>query len=235
MIPDRRRMLRKSIARLRATSDQTIELRAIGVPARYGRPRTMSGWFDDHEKLIAAAEKLEDRRAAGIYVTLNVVDPLLLGRAHNRLDEHPRAATSDADIIRRVWLPFDFDPVRPSGISASPGEVARAKDTALLAAQWLRHELAHEPTIWAFSGNGYHLLYRTDVRNDDRSTGLVRGVIAATADRFSDEFVSVDRTVFNPGRIWKLYGTIARKGDEVPSQGRIHRRACILGKEFADD
>jgi len=32
--------------------------------------------------------------------------------------------------------------------------------------------------------------------------------------------------VFNPARIWKLYGTVSRKGDSIPE--RPHRLARIL-------
>ena len=35
-------------------------------------------------------------------------------------------------------------------------------------------------------------------------------------------------TVFNPARIWKLYGTLVQKGDELPEYGIQHRMARIL-------
>ena len=72
------------------------------------------------------------------------------------------------------------------------------------------------------------------VPNDDESTEFVRHIINVTADRFSAGAVSVDRSVFNPARIWKLYETFARKGDEVPKLGRVHRRACVLSKGFEE-
>ena len=43
--------------------------------------------------------------------------------------------------------------------------------------------------------------------------------------------MNIDTTVFNPARIWKLYGTTARKGDPVPAgpsrEARPHRMAYI--------
>lgn len=212
--------------------EQVIELRAPSVPQRYGKPKAVAGWFDDLDKLAAVAVQLEERGAAGIYTTLNVVNPALLARAYNRLDEHPKATTSDADIVRRVWLPLDFDPVRPAGISSTDAELDAAKARALDAVAWLDGELKDLPAGWAFSGNGYHALYRVDLPNDGRSTETVKRVIDTTAERFTDGAVSVDRTVFNAGRIWKLYGTLARKGDAVPALGRVHRRACILKEGF---
>ena len=43
---------------------------------------------------------------------------------------------------------------------------------------------------------------------------------------FSDERVTVDTANFNAARIWKLYGTVSRKGDSTPE--RPHRRSRIL-------
>lgn len=228
MKDDRLDMIRQAVERLKVEPDQVIELRGLGVPRQYGKPATVAGWFNDADKLASAAIELEDRGAKGVYVTLNVVNPALLARAYNRLDEHPQAATSDADIIRRVWLPFDFDPVRPSGISATAEERHLTHVCTKKAVEWLQTVLNDTPAIWGDSGNGYHVLYRIDLPNDEAATAKVKQIIEETAKRFNDEKVTVDRTVFNAARIWKLYGTIARKGDEVPELDRVHRRSSIL-------
>ena len=43
---------------------------------------------------------------------------------------------------------------------------------------------------------------------------------------FSDDKVEVDKTTYNPSRICRLYGTIACKGDNIPT--RPHRQAIII-------
>lgn len=43
---------------------------------------------------------------------------------------------------------------------------------------------------------------------------------------FSDDKVEVDKTTYNPSRICRLYGTIACKGDNIPT--RPHRQARII-------
>ena len=73
---------------------------------------------------------------------------------------------------------------------------------------------------------GSHVLYRLDLPNDETTTALIRGTIEAVADRFSGPAVAVDRTVFNAARIWKLYGTTARKGHDMPD--RPHRLARLV-------
>ena len=50
--------------------------------------------------------------------------------------------------------------------------------------------------------------------------------LEAVAIQFSDESVKVDLTTFNAARIWKLYGTLAAKGDDIAS--RPHRLARLL-------
>ena len=113
---------------------QVAELRALDAVTReWRRPHTISGYFDDWEKLAAAATGI---RARGVYVTLNPVNPALLARANNRLRDMQAGdpATADSDIIGRRWLPVDCDPVRPSGISATDAEhdlaLARARRSA---------------------------------------------------------------------------------------------------------
>jgi hypothetical protein len=195
-----------------------VELRAFkGV-------KKVSGYFDDHEALIEEAVEL-DRKKWAVYVTLNEIEPALLARAQNRIVEAPKATTSDNDVLRRRWLPLDFDPVRPSGISASEEERLAAEGRAKEVQEYLE-ELGWPQPLVADSGNGWHLLYPIDLPNDDESKKLVKEVLEALAFKFDDDQVKLDTAVHNAARIWKLYGTVARKGDPVPE--RPHRRSKIL-------
>ncbi|CVK32552.1 protein of unknown function [Methanoculleus bourgensis] len=97
-----------------APDSSVVEIRALADGI------THSGYFDDHEALARAVEALDaDPSVAGIYVTLNTVNPALLARRANRIKmrlSRKDATTADADIIRRRWFPVDIDPVRPSGV-----------------------------------------------------------------------------------------------------------------------
>ncbi|WP_298669284.1 hypothetical protein [uncultured Methanofollis sp.] len=214
-------MIREALAAL--FSGGVVEVRALGDYA------THSGYFDDFAKLADAAEALDtDPEVRGIYVTLNAVDPALLARRANRVKmrlSRSDATTSDADILRRRWLPIDLDPVRPSGVSSTEEEHAAALRRADAIALWLDEQGFPHP-VRADSGNGAHLLYAIDLPNDDPSTALVKGVLATLDALFSDETVTVDTANFNAARIWKLYGTCSRKGDNTPE--RPHRRARLL-------
>ena len=70
------------------------------------------------------------------------------------------------------------------------------------------------------------LLYRIDLPNNELARTLLQRCLEAIAARFTDDKVSVDLKNFNAARIWKLYGTLACKGDNMPD--RPHRHAEIL-------
>ncbi len=206
-----------------AEPGQVIELRALADNAIH------SGYFSEHAACARFAEVLDcDPSVHGCYVTLNVVNPALLARRANRIKMHlsrSDATTSDADIIRRRWLPIDIDPVRPSGVSSTDAEHELALRKAEEIAGWLSGLGFSEP-VTGDSGNGAHLLYRIDLPNDAPSTQLAKAVLVTLGFLFSDTGVTVDTANYNAGRIWKLYGTHAKKGDHTPE--RPHRRSRIL-------
>jgi putative DNA primase/helicase len=204
--------IRRTLAMLFAPGD-VIELRAI----HKGRKRVDAGYFDAEHRdaLIEASEKLNGAGAA-IYVTLNPLDPQLLARCANRVQEFAQATATDTNVTRRCWFLIDIDPQRPKDTSATDSqyELTRQRGRAIYAflaeRDWPKPAVAH-------SGNGVHLLYRIDLPNDDASRDLIKRALEALAARFDDDAVKVDRTVFNAARIVKLHGTVATKGDHVPS------------------
>ncbi|WP_175020540.1 hypothetical protein [Methanogenium cariaci] len=111
-----------------------------------------------------------------------------------------------------------------AGVSATDAEHAAALERAERVAAWLTGRGFPEPVL-ADSGNGAHLLYAIDLPNDGEATRLVKACLSVLDALFSDATVHCDTANFNAGRIWKLYGTTARKGDSTPE--RPHRKARI--------
>jgi len=198
---------------------QIVELRVLGAGGRSNN--TASGYFDDLGLAAQAVARYNGR--AAVYCTLHTVNPALFARAGNRMQEYARATTSDADIIARRWVLFDVDSTRPSGISATDEEHELALALAGEIRIYLRARGWPEP-IEADSGNGGHLLYPVDLPADDG--GLTQRVLAGIAMLFDNRLVKVDRSVHNPARISKVYGTFACKGDDTPD--RPHRLARII-------
>ena len=213
-------------------SGDTFEIRVLdatnvrcnGHPE--GRGATFSGFFDSLEtasNVVQSALATADWPA--VYATLNPVSHALLARAANRFRQAGKkgGSASDLDVPHRHHLLIDVDPVRPAGISATDDEKAAAE----ILAHRIRLHLVGlgwpEPVV-ADSGNGWHLLFTVDLPGADG--GLVAACLKALAARFDTQDVKVDQTVFNPARITKLYGTLARKGDDTPD--RPHRMSRIV-------
>ncbi|WP_440950246.1 hypothetical protein [Methanosphaerula subterraneus] len=190
--------------------------------------RISSGYFDDLTAAEKAIEALDAAGPDGIYLTPNPVLPDLLSRRANRI-KGPLAkkdsSTSDGDIIGRRWLLVDIDPARPAGVSSSEEEHAATLTRAADIAAALG-ERGWPAPVAGDSGNGAHLLYRLDLPNDDQVTALIKAALVALDALFSDPVASVDTAVFNASRIWKVYGTVARKGDNTAT--RPHRRSRLL-------
>jgi len=190
------------------------------------RPFTAAGYFDDVKTAVEAIVEWDRLyRPEGSYVTLNPVDPRLLARSPNCVTPYLEPQTGDAEIVRRTLILIDCDPVRPTGISSTDCELAASLERAGVVRSHLTEQRWPAP-ILACSGNGYHLLYRTDLPNDDQSKRLMKRLLERLDAQFSDSSVKIDTTVSNAARITKLYGTVARKGAGTPD--RPHRISRIL-------
>jgi hypothetical protein len=205
-----------------------FELRCLDAKVRGEyRPGTYSGYFDadHHDAAIEALEQIEN--ASACYFTPNHVNPALLGRAYNRArivkDRDP--LTTDKDITERRWLLIDVDAVRPSHLSATPAEKAAAEGMVTAIDYWL-WEKGFPPGIIGDSGNGCHLMIPVTLPADDK--GFCKRMLAGLAKQFNTEAATVDVSVFNASRIWKLPGTLVCKGDNCPEIGREWRMSKIL-------
>ena len=212
--------------------DTVFEVRALD--ARIGhsyRISRVSGFFNSRETCLNQLKRLT--AFCGIYITLNPVRPALLARRANRLDyvAERNTLTGDQHIVSRRCIIVDVDPVRPSGISATDAEKKAAWEKAQLIVEYLRSHGWPEPFIIADSGNGYHLIWRVNLPANDG--GLIQRLLNALADHFDDDTVIIDRDVFNPSRIGRLYGTLAAKGDDIPE--RPHRLSKMVCKTEPSD
>lgn len=176
------------------------------------------GWFDNRVKAANLAHSVDRiHTPSAIYVTLNRVDPALLARTNNELQVSKKGGgrTSDADIIHLDNLLIDIDAAPKSGISTTGEEKAAAKATLDAVVAFLTERGFPEPMV-ADSGNGFHAIYPIDLPVEDAP--IVSGILNALAARFDHGDVRVDRTVGNPARITKFYGSMVRKGANVPDR-----------------
>jgi hypothetical protein len=202
------------------------EVRALKVLERKGKPyrSTATAYHDDPAAAAADAFALDALEAAGVYVTINPVDPACAARAYRRVKHFAEETTKGLEVLRRRWLLIDVDAGQQTGISATNEErgraIALAKSirAALTAAGW-------PAPIFCTTPNGAHLFYRIDLPND-KGDDLVQRVLASLGDKYDELPTHIDRTVFDANRIVRIPGTMGRKGDSTPE--RPHRRGELL-------
>lgn len=200
----------------------------------------VAGWFDDRRKILSRAADLDkgwaDRNGQGcypkgVYVTLNPVNDALLGRSNNRLQAGV-GRTKDQEVLSYRNLLIDIDEhSAPSDVSATKEEHDVAAALALAVKRWIHENLYWPEPMVCDSGNGGHLVYKTHMPVTKETTALYKDFLRLLDLKFSYKtennlHVKVDTTVYNPGRITKLYGTMTHKGDATPD--RPHRRSYIM-------
>ena len=211
--------LRKAIAILKP-NNQLFEVRIFGGSKNV----IISGYFTDVETLIKAFDTV-DVRGRNIYITLNAINPACYSREQHDKFKQVKQTTSDSEITDYQWLFVDLDPVRPTGISSTDEELGHARHLSYKVHDYLEGLGFKEP-VQALSGNGYHLLYRVNLKNTEENTQIIDRCLKTLAMLFDNEHVKIDTSNFNPSRICKLHGTLAQKGADTTD--RPHRMSRIL-------
>lgn len=201
----------------------TFEIRAIDQ-----RDYTLSGYFRD--PAVAAREIAKScSNAKGVYVTLNPLKPALHSRCADRIVSQTKkgGTTPDTHVVRRTRIRFDFDTAPVAGVSTTDDEHKAAIFAAWSAGCEMTASGWPDP-ILEDSGNGSGLIYEIDLPCEDG--GLVKQSLEAGQARWGrtdgDITIKIDGTMFNPARITKVHGTVARKGDNTTD--RPHRQARII-------
>ncbi len=191
--------------------DKLVEVRSFPI-GRYNK--TLTGYFRDKSNLIEQLQKYPENT---FYFVMNSIKDECYSREQNeRILEASKSThtTADKDISRIEWLLIDVDPVRGSGIGATDEETAESKKVILEVFRYLK-QMGFSAPVSADSGNGYHLLYKIGMPNDPQCIEVLKNVLQVLDMLFSTEQAKVDTSVFNPSRITKLYGTVARKGADT--------------------
>lgn len=214
--------IRKTIHALK-NDGELFEVRCLEANGK----RVSSGYFCNQETMIEQLCRLNSVDS-NIYIMLNDIKPECYSREQrDRFVTNVKVQTSDNDICGYDWLFIDADPRRPSGVSSSEEQLKQAKMVGNKVYFFMKMLGFNEP-VKAMSGNGIHLLYRIQLRNNDENKDLIKKCLAALDMLFSNELVSIDKTNYNPARICKLYGTMARKGSNTLENP--HRMSYLISE-----
>src|SRR5262249_51878899 len=124
---------------------------------------------------------------------------------------------------------IDIDPKRPRAVAATQEQLLAAREFASFCEKMLHDEYAWPDPVVAGSGNGYYLLYRINLPNDDHAKQLISTVLRRIDARMREIWadrqpqVHVDVGVHNAARMIRLIGTTNRKG--TPTADQPHRRS----------
>lgn len=196
--------------------DELFEIRILG-------DRTWSGYFYDIETAIEALKPFDN---ANIYYSINEVKKACASRDQfNCFKQVKGTATSKQDIEHRWWLPIDVDCERPSGVSSTNEEKAKAHKKAQDVFVFLRNNGFSTPVV-CDSSSGYHILYPIDMNNTQESEDAIKAFLEILGHNFTDENIKIDTVLHDSNRILRLPGSYGRKGRS--SNERPHRLAKIL-------
>lgn len=126
----------------------------------------------------------------------------------------------DAKLPRLPYLPASNDNLE---------QLKTVRDQVI---DYLFEKLGTMPTIVAFTGNGWHVLYALEgiLPGDEPILSSCLSHLAQQFDTHEGSGVSIDRSTADEPQLVRLYGTWNRKG--MASTGRPHRRSYILKHEL---
>ena len=187
---------------------------------------TVVGLYTDANELVKDTYELSasgNIRTNNVYWTLQGAQPMTCPNGFNAFAKNGDGV-NDEMVNEYRWLPIDLDPTRPSDTCSTDSEKAAAYAQALMVREYLNG--LGMSSILADSGNGYHLLVKVSLSANAANIALVHSLLAGLAAKFGTSKVGIDVKVSNPSRIWKVYGTVARKGESTAE--RPYRVARIL-------
>ena len=189
-----------------------LELRLL----RRGPP--LIGFFNDPVRFADEITNHDGPEVLGAYYMAAPVHADMLARIDNHLrvaTKDDKASALDKDVLFRTSITFDIDPIRTAGISSTDIEHERAlfkaHDIAITMSEWYGWP---DPDI-IDSGNGANLRWWVRMDNTPESLATVKACLARAAATFDDEYVRLDPSVCNASRIFRVPGTVARKGEHM--------------------
>ncbi len=208
----------KQTLEVMVTPGDVVELRIFDQ-----NDKKYCGWFTDLNKMAEAALSHDDT-AEGTYYTCNACVPDMIGIANNRI-RPCKTASSEKNMLRRRIIGIDIDPRRnPVKISSTDEEHNLAIEKAYEIRDWLKAQGWSDPVL-GDSGNGAHLDYFVDLPVSEDIKILYKRLFVFLKSKFSNDKVDV-QGFEDANRVWKLYGTMVRKGENLPN--RPHRKSAIL-------
>ena len=191
--------IQKTLSILNRYGVDKINIRSIGG----GKTTNTIFPMNESENILKHIESINSE--ANIYITFNYF------KISNK------EAISDNDIERIKFILLDIDPERPSGTASTDKQKEEAKRVFDNCLQYLEDNSIQY--YYTFdSGNGYHALIPIDIECTKENSRIIKELLYHLDSKFSSERAHVDKSVHNPARITRLYGTLNTKGIQNGSE-----------------
>src|SRR5271157_4630176 len=201
-------------------------------------------YFTDLQRLSEVVAMLDGSGKASVsYVCINPLKGRLIRERNllvNPTDEQvnqivagpPGKTARDEDIAQYRWMFVDVDTIRVPELRetdkkefdrlqhecSTDAEKARAKVVAHKVRAYLTEKGWPQPII-CDSGNGFHLLFRTNLENTPFNVNQIADCLKALKQEFAAEVdADIDASVYNPARLTRAYGSTTRKGTDTPER-----------------
>lgn len=211
-------------------------------------------YFTDHSRMVEAVLALDKLpNIQSIYYVFNRINPKLIERRkacqcdkcvrggliiENPTDEQiirilngpSQHLTANEDVENINWLFIDVDTLRADGMEHQPStkeEKQASREVWKSVIAFFDSKEWPQPLL-ADSGNGYHVLFRTNLPNSQNSIDMSVDCLSVLATRFNNAAAEIDNAVFNAARLTRAYGTTTRKGKNTDE--RPYRQNRILSK-----
>lgn len=186
--------------------------------------KIVSGYFDDHGTALKSVLKIDDvAHPEGIYVTLNGHQEAKWPMINERLYAND-LMLEDGSFQRLRNIAVEVSPVTPEKLSATDEE----KGHAMAIAETIMNDMVAnnwpEP-LFADSGNGGVLIYKTDIENSQESIQIIERGFEAACEAYSTDAVNV-AVRYAGSALVPLIGTCVRVGEDLPN--RPHRMSKVI-------
>ena len=198
---------------IQRTADLLLEINgAVEVRAIYEEGPPVIGRFDNSDSLVHEIMRREVERPPKIFI-VNLHRPVEGIDCPNKFTG--LTAIREDTIEGYSFILVDMDPDRPANTSSTQAQLDEAEEMCLDILQLLTEELSWPEPLITMSGNGFHLLFKVELPNSPEVKDLIHQVLLALAGKFNTKTCIVDTGNFDAARLWKLPGTMARKGEET--------------------
>lgn len=213
-------MLNKQVIREPIEFSRESSSRYLKLMKKIGVPRiNVRAFPPDSKSVFTKIIPCSERGVIELNKWVNenkLTNSTIFSTMHQFSDEKTTGNVKDADVIRYSSLFIDVDSVKytesKSPCSATDEEKNGAEQVYKAVIQFLKQSGFNEPII-IDSGNGYHLIYPIENADVKDIRELHKQFLIILDSMFSTKQAKIDLKVFNPGRLGKLVGSPATKGD----------------------